>query len=203
MGGTGGMPAVATSCLDLLNDGVNIDGTYAIEIGGQPFTVYCDMTTDGGGWTQVYDQEAAQGFLPTAEWAAGVNVGAPNQGQYSILSLIDAFEGVSPGFEFYIDWPSDGTGFVRWEQSGNPLLGRANIGAVSNIVESPTNQVGCTPFSGLAADGDGDATLDGSANDCWSWAIGTSAPYGGGIPAYGSSDAGSLISAMRTRLWVR
>jgi len=73
---------------------------------------------------------------------------------------------------------------------------------VSSIVESPSNQLGCTLFGGLGPDGDGLSTLDGSTNFCWWWAIGTSGPWGDGLPAYESSDAGRLY-ATRTRLWVR
>jgi hypothetical protein len=198
-GGMGGMGPVASSCLDLLNDGVDVDGTYSIVVGGSPLTVYCDMTTDEGGWTQLYDQDVALGFEPTAIWAGGVNPDQPNMGHYSILSLMADFEGASPGFEFFIDWPNEGGGFVRWAQSENPFVGR---GTVSSIVESPTNQTGCTAFDGLGADNDGSSTLDGSSTTCWWWAIGTSAPYGAGIPAYGNSDAGQLV-ATQTRLWVR
>jgi hypothetical protein len=121
-------------------------------------------------------------------------------GQYSILDLIDEFEGASAGFEFFIDWPTDGSSFVQWEQSENPFNGR---GAVSNIVESPINQVGCTPFSGLGHDGGAFSTLDGSDTAaCQWWAIGTSAAYGRGIPGYADSNVGALV-AKRTRLWVR
>jgi hypothetical protein len=177
-----------------------MDGTYPIEVGGSTLTVYCDMTTDGGGWTQLYDQDVALGFETPAVWTAGVNTGAPNMGHYSILNLMADFEGTTAGFEFFIDWPNDGADFVRWEQSEDPFVGR---GAVSGIVQSPTNQFGCTPFEGLAADLSGSSTLDGSSGRCWWWAIATSAPYGGGIPAYDASDAGGRLAATRTRLWVR
>ena len=137
MGGTGGMSAVASSCLDLFNDGVVVNGSYPIEVNGSPLTVYCDMNTDGGGWTQLYDQDVTLGYLPTTTWAAGVNTTPPNMGQYSILNLIDEFEGVSAGFEFFIDWPADGSSFVQWEQSENPFNGRGAVAQHRRIPGQP------------------------------------------------------------------
>jgi hypothetical protein len=50
----GGPNNPAFSCKDILDSGVTASGTYSIKPVSTVFEVYCDMQTDGGGWTMVH-----------------------------------------------------------------------------------------------------------------------------------------------------
>ena len=60
--------AAPRSCWELAVSGVSTSGQYTIDPDGQgglpAFSVYCDMTTDFGGWTVLYASSGADGEVP-------------------------------------------------------------------------------------------------------------------------------------------
>jgi len=69
-------PPVKLSCLELKNSGVTTSGVYEIdpdgEGGSDSFNVYCDMTTDGGGWTLVSAFYEFDPLTYGVEWNEGI-----------------------------------------------------------------------------------------------------------------------------------
>jgi hypothetical protein len=69
---------LSTSCLALRNSGVVVSGTYSVDPDGvgpvSPVSLFCDMTTDGGGWTRVFVASLDNYESSSLTYAAGTNL---------------------------------------------------------------------------------------------------------------------------------
>jgi hypothetical protein len=80
-----GACALGADCLSILSAGLSTgDGTYTIDpdgsgVGADPFEVECDMTTDGGGWTQLADEDYTVEGCPGA-WLKSSSSGYCHRG---------------------------------------------------------------------------------------------------------------------------
>uniref|UniRef100_A0A8C6PB96 Fibrinogen C-terminal domain-containing protein n=1 Tax=Nothobranchius furzeri TaxID=105023 RepID=A0A8C6PB96_NOTFU len=124
-------------CSDILKSGISVDGVYSVFPIHEPsgFMVYCDMSTEGGGWTVMQRREdGSVNFF--RDWAAyrdgfGTTTGEHWLGLQRIYSLTR-----SGGFELRIDMADfdNATAFAHYsdfsvgrdsvnpEEDGYPLL---------------------------------------------------------------------------------
>ena len=61
------------SCLDLLQNGVKVSGSYWIQPAGQAFLAACDMVTAGGGWTRLVEVDPVKSGSCPVGWLFNAN----------------------------------------------------------------------------------------------------------------------------------
>lgn len=109
------------SCLSLKLDGITTDGTYWIDPDttgpNAPFQAYCDMTTNGGGWTMLMKATRGTTFNYDANYWTTANTLNPTATNLADGDAKFRSFNESPVTDIMARWP-DITSTYRWLQQG-------------------------------------------------------------------------------------
>ncbi|CAE80376.1 fibrinogen-like YCDxxxxGGGW domain-containing protein [Bdellovibrio bacteriovorus] len=195
------------SCLDILNNnGSEGDGIYYIDpTGSSPYPVYCDMTTDGGGWTRVFKHNIAGGYFADATDASSKNTTTPTADLYSILNKIDHFKTPGNKYQFRLTWPGEDLKNI-WFQTTNPTADVSVAGYKTVFVQGYTNYWGGLELgNGAHGPAQTSSYLEGSVNHVnWFYSVGAYVSWGTtpvGIPA--SDVLGASHGVAEVNLWMK
>ncbi|MGC6508788.1 MAG: MopE-related protein [Myxococcota bacterium] len=141
-------------CWAILQDGATGgDGLYWIDpdLDGQfAFEAYCDMTSDGGGWTKAFSSLYPH-MYDQGNWG---NFGAPEYDDYSMLNQTADFEDVNGVYTLRLEVGEQGNWDTNtpshktiWQQSHHPFLETTD--GSDYLFLTGDEPVSCGGFSGL------------------------------------------------------
>ncbi len=191
----------SATCSNLKKMGLTVNGIHALDIDGAGalpvMNLFCDVTSDGGGWTRVFRHNVAGGVFATPASALNTNPTDPANNKYSILDLLDNFRSLNR-LTFRLYWPENNKRNI-WSQYTNPTKDTALMGYQAISIDTSARHWGGLELSNKSTGvvNSSQSLLDGSVEKSdWWYAIGSTVLYAGtGIP--GSNLTPEVVSEVQ------